>query len=319
MERSRGGAIPLRVLVVALVVQLGLGAALVLVAVHGFPIVGGGGEGASGAPASVPAATSHGFDAPRAMRLVRRQVERFGQRPAGSPQLRRLADDLRARLPGGRFEPVPGHPRLRNVVGVLPGRRPAIVVGAHYDTEFHPKGFVGANDGAAGTAAVVELARALRAQTRPPGAREVRFVLFDGEEDPPGCPDARFSECALRGSKAYVRAHRREVGAMVLLDYVANRGLRLPREGTSDAALWSRVRATAARAGVAKVFPAATQTAIYDDHTPFLRAGIPAVDLIDFAYRYRDTTRDTLDKLSVRSLDAVGETVLAVVEDLRGH
>jgi glutaminyl-peptide cyclotransferase len=78
------------------------------------------------------------------------------------------------------------------------------------------------------------------------------------------------------------------------------------------------VRAAAGGAGVGAVFPAATQLAILDDHTPFLRAGIPAVDLIDFAYRYRDTTRDTLDKLSVRSLDAVGETVLAAVEGLRG-
>ena len=106
-------------------------------------------------------------------------------------------------------------------------KRDTIVVGAHYDTEYHPKGFVGANDGAAGTAAVVELARALRSTS----GREVRFVLFDGEEEGPGCSNARFAECALRGSRAYVAAHRGEVGQMVLLDYVANKGLRLPREG----------------------------------------------------------------------------------------
>jgi Zn-dependent M28 family amino/carboxypeptidase len=260
----------------------------------------------------VPRATADGFDAPRAFALIRRQVA-YGQRPAGSPPLRRLAEVLRRQLPGGRFEPVPGHTGLRNVVGVLPGRRPGIVVGAHYDTEYHPRGFVGANDGAAGTAAVIELARALRGGS----GREVRFVLFDGEEEPPGCPAGRFAQCALRGSRAYVAAHRGEVGQLVLLDYVANRGLRLPREGSSDRALWARLRAAARAVGVAAVFPARDQLALLDDHTPFLRAHIPAIDLIDYAYRYRDTVKDTIDKLSPTSLDAVGETVLALVTELR--
>jgi Zn-dependent M28 family amino/carboxypeptidase len=219
---------------------------------------------------------------------------------------------LRRQLPNGRFEAVTGHPGLRNIVGTLPGRRPAIVVGAHYDSEYHPKGFVGANDSAAGTAAVVELARDLHG-----AGREVRFVLFDGEEEGPGCPNARFAQCALRGSRAYVAAHRREVGQMVLLDYIANKGLRLPREGSSDTALWARVRAAARGVGVGAVFPSTTQTTIYDDHTPFLRAGIPAVDLIDFSYRYADGLKDTIDKLSLASLDAVGETTFALVSELR--
>jgi glutaminyl-peptide cyclotransferase len=130
----------------------------------------------------VPRPTADRFDAPRAFALIRRQLS-YGQRPAGSPQLRRLAEVLRRQLPNGHFEAVRGHPDLRNVVGTLPGRQPAIVLGAHYDSEYHPKGFVGANDSAAGTAAVVELARDLRSTS----GREVRFVLFDGEEEGPGC------------------------------------------------------------------------------------------------------------------------------------
>jgi glutaminyl-peptide cyclotransferase len=304
-----------RVLVVALIVQLALGAGLIVVAVNGFPLIGGGGgddRPAATPGAVVPKATVDRFDAPRAFALIRRQLA-YGQRPAGSPALRRLAEVLRRQLPDGRFEPVRGHPGLRNVVGTLPGSAPAIVVGAHYDTEYHPKGFVGANDGAAGTAAVVELARALRSTS----GREVRFVLFDGEEEGPGCSNARFAECALRGSRAYVAAHRGEVGQMVLLDYVANKGLRLPREGSSDKAMWAGVRAAARSVGVGAVFPSSTGTTIYDDHTPFLRAGTPAVDLIDFSYRYADGVRDTLDKLSLASLDAVGETVYAFVSELR--
>jgi glutaminyl-peptide cyclotransferase len=304
------------VLVVALVVQLVLGAGLILVAVNGFPLIGGGGDGnRDRAPAvapPVPKPSADRFDAPRAFALIRRELS-YGQRPAGSAPLRRLAEVLRRELPNGRFEPVTGHPGLRNVVGTLPGRAPAIVVGAHYDSEYHPKGFVGANDSAAGTAAVVELARDLRSSS----GREVRFVLFDGEEEGPGCPNARFDRCALRGSRAYVAAHRREVGQMVLLDYIANRGVRLPREGSSTRALWARVRAAADEVGVGAVFPPTDQVTIYDDHTPFLRAGVPAVDLIDFSYRYADGMQDTIDKLSLASLDAVGETVYALVSELR--
>jgi glutaminyl-peptide cyclotransferase len=309
-----------RVLVVALVVQLALGAALVVVAVNGFPLIGGGaGEAAApqratGPFPAVPAARTGRFDAERAMALVRLQVA-VGQRPAGSPRLRALAERLRPMLPGGRFENVPGHPGLRNIVGVLPGRRPAIVLGAHYDSEFHPPGFVGANDSAAGTAAVIEVARDLQGEARSADAREIRFVLFDGEEEPPGSTD--FLTDALRGSKAYAKAHRGSVGQMVLLDYIANQGLRLPREGSSNPALWRRVRAAADRAGVAAVFPPTTQTTILDDHTPFLQAGVPSVDLIDFSYRYADTVRDTVDKLSLRSLDATGETTVELMRALR--
>ena len=288
-------------------------------AVNGFPMIGGGGPPprddarAAAAPPAVPRARVDRFDERRAFALVRQQVA-VGERPAGSPALRALGRRLRAQLPRGRFEPVPGHPGLRNVVGVLPGRRPAIVVAAHYDTLELP-GFVGANDGAGGTAAVVELARALQAQPRPPRAREVRFVLFDGEEQPAGSQD--FLRDGVRGAKAYVRAHRREVRALVLLDFVANKGLRLPREASSDTGLWARLRAAAARVGVGAVFPARTGAEIEDDHTPFLAAGIPAVDLIDWPYRYWHTRRDTIDKLSPRSLDAAGEAVLELLRGLR--
>ena len=81
------------------------------------------------------------FDADRTWRIVERQLA-YGQRPAGSAQLRELARRLRTLLPNGRFEALPGEPGLRDVVGTLPGRRPGIVLGAHYDTLAKPIGFV---------------------------------------------------------------------------------------------------------------------------------------------------------------------------------
>jgi glutaminyl-peptide cyclotransferase len=256
------------------------------------------------------------FDANRAWRLVERQLA-YGQRPAGSPQLRRLADELRPMLPNGRFERLPGQPGLRNVVGTLPGRRPGIVIGAHYDTLVDPPGFVGANNGAAGSAIVVEVARALNRLKRPAGPREVRFVLFDGEEPAAGLPEQStdFYRAGLRGSRAYAARHPRRTAAMILLDYVGNRGLRLPREGSSTPALWAQLRAAARRVGAIRFFPDRTGVPIVDDHTPFLRSGVPAVDLIDWSYPGHDLS-DGLDRLSTRSLDAAGETVVELASEL---
>jgi hypothetical protein len=257
------------------------------------------------------------FDADRAYALVRKQVG-YGQRPAGSPQLQRLARVLRERLPRGSFEPLPDEPGLRNIVATLPGRRPGLVIGAHYDTLVEPKGFVGANNGAAGTAVVVEAARALARVKRPRGSREIRFVLFDGEEPPEGLPEEQpdFYSSGLRGSRAYVGAHPGRTGLMVLLDYVGNKGLRLPREGSSTPWLWKRLRSAARSVGAARFFPPETQGIWTDDHTPFLRAGVPAVDLIDPNYPGH-SLEDGMDKISRRSLDAVGETVVQLALRLR--
>lgn len=275
-------------------------------------LAGCGGSGGSAQP--------NRFDGARAMALIQRQVA-VGQRPAGSPQLRRLADELRPMLPNGTFEPFSSRgPQqgLRNIVGVLPGRPPAILIGAHYDSEYHPKGFVGANDSAAGTAALIELARRLPSEL-PRDHREIRFVLFDGEEDPPGCGDQDFQFCALRGSRAYAAAHPGQVGDMILLDYIANRGARIPRETNSSVPLWAELRKAAGEVGTEDVFPDGTQEPVLDDHIPFLEQGIPSVDLIDFSYPYADTVDDTPDKLDEAVLDKVGETVSQLVINLSGQ
>jgi glutaminyl-peptide cyclotransferase len=297
----------------------GLAWALLPVLVFGAIAIGtaivlsAGDDGAASAAQDVPAATTRRFDGRRAFADTRAQVRR-GPRPAGSAASRRLAAWLRAQLPGGRYETVPGG--LRNVVGTLPGTRPAIVIGAHYDTKRLP-GFVGANDGAAGPAVVLELARALareRAADRAAASErpELRFVLFDGEE---ATDDGDFLGTGIRGSRAYARRHAGELGEVIVVDFVGQRGLRLPREGGSHAELWADLRAAAQRVGVGAVFPPREVGQIYDDHTPFTRAGIPAIDLIDFGYACFHQRCDTLDQISRASLDAVGEALTELLRD----
>jgi acetylornithine deacetylase/succinyl-diaminopimelate desuccinylase-like protein len=264
-------------------------------------------SGGAGAPLPEPSADR--FDARRAFADVRAQVA-LGPRPAGSAASRVLAERLRDRLPNGRLESVPGD--LSNVVGHLPGRQRAILVGAHYDTKDLP-GFVGANDGAAGVAVVLELARALRRERRACD-REIRFVLFDGEESPPGSDD--FLRDGVRGSSAYAAAHAPELAAVVVVDFVGDRDLSLPREAGSDPRLWSALRRAAREAGAGRAFPPIVAGEVLDDHTPFARAGVPAIDLIDFDYPHFHRRSDTLDKVSARSLDLVGESLVPMLRRL---
>ena len=298
-----------RPLVIVLAVQIVIGAVfVVLIATDTF-----GGDDGETTPASTTAATvarADRFDGKAAFKLLKLQLS-YGPRPAGSAQLKKLGTRLKRMLPHGTFQPVPKG--LRNIVGTVPGRDPSryVVVGAHYDSKDQP-GFLGANDGAGGTAAVVTLARQLKPRTIGP---TVKFVLFDGEEAPRGVPDSQFAEKALRGSKVAARAFG-EADAMILLDFVADKDLSIPREGSSDEALWARLQGAARRAGVRRYFPGGTGPALYDDHTPFQSAGVPSIDLIDFDFPCYHKRCDDLSAVSEKSLDASGEAVAALLPTL---
>ena len=256
---------------------------------------------------TAPAATVDRFDGAAAFRLLRRQVE-IGPRPAGSPESQRLARLLKRIIPRGRYQEVSDG--LRNVIGTVRGREPGyIVVGAHYDTKDLP-GFVGANDGASGTAVAAQLARTLR---RP--RHTIHYVFFDGEEAPRGIPDVEFARYGLRGSKVAAPAFR-NARAMILLDFVGDKHLAIKREGYSDVRLWSRLRAVAKRVGAGDVFPASIQGGVLDDHIPFRKLGVRSIDLIDFDFPCWHRTCDDLSAVSERSVDAVGETMYELLKEL---
>jgi glutaminyl-peptide cyclotransferase len=272
--------------------------------VVGLTAWGGGATGGAGLTARV-----NRFDERPAWAFLNRQVA-LGPRPAGSQKSLELAELLRRSIPRGRYQAVPGG--LRNVVGTIPGRNPRrrIVLGAHYDTKDLP-GFVGANDSASGTAVVRQLARTIRPrQLRP----TLIVVFFDGEEAPPG-KEAEFERYGLRGSKVAARAFR-SAEAAVVLDFVGDKDLAIPREQYSNRRLWTELRAASHRTGNARHFPVQGQGAVLDDHVPFIRAGVPAIDLIDFDFPCWHRTCDDLTAVSPRSLDVAGETMMAFLLDL---
>jgi len=295
-----------KLLAIVLALQVVLGITLVaLVATDNLPFTGD--HEADGSPPRPAALHVDRFDGARAFRLLRRQVE-LGPRPAGSPESRRLARLLKRIVPSSRYQAVPGG--LRNVIGTVPGREPGyVVVGAHYDTK-DIRGFAGANDGASGTAVVAELARAIR---RP--RHTVQFVFFDGEESPRGTPDSRFEHRGLRGSKLAAPGFA-GARAMVLLDFVGDRKLSIPREASSDRHLWAKLRAAAGRVGALPVFPNRQGPSVIDDHIPFLDEGVPSIDLIDFSFSCWHRRCDDMSAVSERSVDAVGEAVYELLRTL---
>jgi glutaminyl-peptide cyclotransferase len=293
-----------KLLGIVLAVQVALGITLVtLVATDNLPFTGDHeADGSTALPAALPVDR---FDGAAAFRLLRRQVE-LGPRPAGSPESRRLARLLRRIVPRGRYQEVPGG--LRNVVGIVRGREPGyVIVGAHYDTKDLP-GFVGANDGASGTAIAAQLARSIR---RP--RHTVRFVFFDGEESPRGSDD--FEQDGLRGSKVAAEAFA-DARAMVLLDFVGDSRLSIPREANSNPGLWRKLRTAAQRVGAGRVFPEGGAGPVLDDHIPFQDAGVPSIDLIDFDFPCFHRRCDDMSAVSERSVDAVGETMAELLKAL---
>jgi len=275
-----------------------------------------------------------GFDGQRALRHVERLVA-FGPRPSGSPALARARayliaelrrDGLRVREHGFTAATPDGPIPMVNVIAELRGRRSEVIVLAgHYETKrFDAFRFVGANDGGSSTGLLLELARILAARHRAePPPFTYWLVFFDGEEAQREWSPAD----SLYGSRALVEALRasgelRRVRAAVVVDMIADRDLGIRRESASTPWLTELLWGTARRLGHGAHFLEAFHT-VDDDHRPLLEAGVPAALLIDFDYGGRPgenafwhTPEDTLDKLSARSLQVVGEVLLEALPAL---
>jgi Zn-dependent M28 family amino/carboxypeptidase len=189
-----------------------------------------------------------------------------------------------------------------------------IILGAHYDTrpnatEDSPSNrslpILGANDGASGTAVLMELARALPIVDR----SKIELVFFDAE-DSGGINGWDWIQGAVYFVSDLSATRISTIEAMILVDMVGDADLYLPKEGTSTDSLQNTIWSIAADLGYSDTFVGGSGGSVIDDHRPFLEAGIPAVDIIQVPFpSYWHTLEDTPDKCSAESLEKVGRVL----------
>jgi hypothetical protein len=265
------------------------------------------------------------FDGARALAHVR-QLVAIGPRVAGSPGAQRARDYITREITalGLRAQPQEfeattplGATAMVNLRVAIPSsadlQGPRLIVAGHYDTKlFKEFGFVGANDGGSSAAFLIELARALAKSSLP---MAVELLFLDGEE---AVIEWQGTDHTY-GSRHYVRAAEREgtlasIRALILVDMIGDRDLRIKREEHSTPWLTDLVWAAARRLGKSAFVD--EMTAIDDDHIPFLEAGVAAVDIIDLDYPAWHNAGDTIDKVSAASLQTVGDVVLDVLPEV---
>jgi Zn-dependent M28 family amino/carboxypeptidase len=273
------------------------------------------------------------FDSGRAWEHLR-QIVAIGPRPAGSPALDQTRKYIRSQLSSAGVGATEqawdartpfGNVRMVNLIATIPGARTdRILFSGHYDTKLYRNvRFVGANDGGSSAAFLLELARVLKARRNP---LTIELLFLDGEEafcenwndcSRPGAPDNTY------GSRQYVATAKAGgtlagIKANVLVDMIADRDLRIKRDLNSTPWLtdiiWS-----AARGRKLDAYFVAEATEIEDDHIPFVQAGVPSVDVIDLEYQAWHTPGDTLDAVSARSLQVVGDALLAALPQIEAR
>lgn len=276
-------------------------------------------------PAARKKTTPAGFSGTSALEFTRAVVS-LGPRPVGShshaatelyieseiklTKAELLSDAFNAQTPIGSLA-------MKNIIARFHGGSGrAIVFSGHYDTKKTP-GFSGANDGGSSTGLLLEMLRVLAAQKHPD---DIYLVWFDGEEafkqwSPPD---------SLYGSRHLEETWARDgtlshIKALINVDMIGDKELGIFQEENSSKTLMKMVWDTGRELGYGKYFLNAP-TPIDDDHLPFVRAGINAIDLIDLDYgpnnSYWHSKLDTMDKVSAHSFQVVGDVLMALLKKL---
>ena len=267
------------------------------------------------------------FNGAEALDFTSRLVT-FGPRPSGSEAVRKtqvyilgelkalgyqvIQDDFTGSTPLG---PTP----MKNIIARSPARSGKIIaITGHYDTKsMAGASFVGANDGGSSAGLLLELAKALAHE---PTRDEVQLVWFDGEE-----ALVQWTESdSLYGSRHLAERWATDgtlarITALINVDMIGDKDLDILNDLNSSAPLRRLVWRVADQLGYGQHF-LRQQSAIEDDHIPFLRRGVNSLDLIDFTYGpnnlFWHTDQDTVDKLSAESFQIVGRVLIETVNEL---
>ena len=283
-----------------------------------------------GAVDAQPKAAATRFSGERALTYTREFVTTSGRRWVGSEghakaeaYIRKQfahdnleADDFSASTPAGILP-------MRNFIVRFPGKKDGIIiVSTHYETNYPLRNinFVGANDGGATTGLLMELANHLRGHTL--DGYSVWLVFFDGEEaiDQWSDSDSTYGSRHL-AAKWSGDGTLRKIKAFLLTDMIGDRDLDIQRESNSTPWLLDLLYKASKDLGDER-YVFSREGGVSDDHLPFVRRGVPALDIIDIDYGPHDashpdgwhhTAEDTLDKLSAHSLQVSGDLVTETI------
>jgi Zn-dependent M28 family amino/carboxypeptidase len=217
-----------------------------------------------------------------------------------------------------------GSVAMRNFIVRFAGKKNGVIVLAtHYETNYWLRNinFVGANDGGATTGLLMAIADQLRAETA--GGKKldgysVWLVFDDGEEsilptwtDSDSLYGTRHLAAKWAGDGTLGR-----IKAFILADMIGDKDLDILRETQSTGWLVELVRQAAKKYGYSNYF-FKTSNEISDDHQPFVKRGVPSIDIIDMNYgphnSYHHTAKDTMDKISAHSLTIDGDVFMETI------
>jgi hypothetical protein len=282
----------------------------------------------SGASDALPADKTGGFDGARAYDYTSKIVA-IGPRQPNTDGIHREQDFIRAELTksGCTFDeddfnsstPIGSVP-MKNIIAKIPGKtNDLILLLTHYDTKKQDD-FVGAVDGGSSTGLMLEMARLLCSRKDQPLGVWIAFL--DGEEAfvEWNDDDSVYGSRELAARMA-LSGDLKRVKAVILADMVGPKDLKIRRDSDSTGWLTDLVWSKAAAFGYQDYFLNSSRP-IEDDHQPFMKRHIAAVDIIDCCtedYPFWHTSGDTMDKVSARSLGMVGHVILATVDDLQNR
>jgi glutaminyl-peptide cyclotransferase len=275
------------------------------------------------------------IDSKRAFQYTR-EVAAFGERYMGNENHKKLERYIVDHLKGDQIEDdaftadtVEGKFPVRNIIAKFPGTKDGIIViMGHYDTNYwlRGSGYVGANDGGSSTAILLEFANQLHGAGSGGGAGKKRdgysvwLVWTDGEE----AVKTWTATDSLYGTRHLAEKWERDgtlkkIKALMVMDMIGDADLNIDRDTNGTPWLLDLIYAAAERQGYQSHFYA-RQGPIEDDHLPFVKRGVPSADVIDLDYGYNNvfhhTPQDTMDKLSPRSLEIVGDTIMETIHML---